>query len=311
MMSSKFSTKVQSKLREYYYQTQEYLLDSSLLSSQQEYQKFVIICNIRTGSTMLSSILASHPQAICFFELFHRHLESVPFSVPGYQRKSKNLKIVALRNSNPVEFLRSEIYKPQKREIQAVGFKLLYPQARKGDPWWNSSEFDRWWEKVGYEPDWNHAKSDLWQFLREEPSVSIIHLKRKNLLRSKVSATIAQTTGKWGVGATGGIAIDGSPPRISIDFDECLQDFEAHRRMEDETDEFFDGKSKLNVTYEELVHDPLKTTRKVQEFLGINPLPLVSKTRKQITSPLEKIVSNYSELKVKFTNTPWQSFFDS
>ncbi len=309
-MLSKFGTKVQSKLREYYYQTQDYFLDSSLLDSQQEYRKFVIACNIRTGSTMLSSMLASHSQAICFFELFHRHLESVPFSVPGYQRKSKNPEIVALRNSDPVEFLKSEVYKPQRRGIRAVGFKLLYPQARKGNPWWNGSEFDRWWEKVGYEPDWNHAKSDLWQFLREEPSVSIIHLKRRNLLRSKVSAITAQTTGRWGTGATGGIATDNSPPRISIDFKECLQDFEAHRRMEDETDEFFDEKLKLNITYEELISNLPRTMRKVQNFLGITPLSLSSETKKQTTRHLSEIVTNYPELKVKFEDTPWQSFFD-
>ncbi|MEM9922926.1 MAG: hypothetical protein AAF915_04115 [Cyanobacteria bacterium P01_D01_bin.50] len=154
--------RISRKLNEYRHRLDNWIVDRKLLPSHEDYQKFVIVCNIRTGSTMLCSLLSSHSQVLCFFELFHRHKKSIPFSVPGYQAKSNNLKIVNLRNNDPVTFLNTEIYKPQKKMIKAVGFKLLYPPGRTDNRWWNSSEYDRCWKDVGYEPSWNTAKSDLW-----------------------------------------------------------------------------------------------------------------------------------------------------
>ncbi|MEB3280985.1 MAG: Stf0 family sulfotransferase [Lyngbya sp.] len=261
--------KIQKGIEEYKSRLESWMIDHHLLSSHKNYQKFVIVCNIRTGSTLLCSLLSSHSQIICFFELFHRHLQSVPFSVPGYREKSNNQQIVALRNSDPVRFLNQEIYKPHPRRIQAVGFKLLYPQARINNPWWNAPEFDRWWKDVGYEPSWSGAKSDLWAYLQENKDIAIIHLKRQNLLRSKVSAVTAQTTGNWGIGATGGISNNRKFVKLKLDFDECLQDFEAHRRMENEADEFFANHKKLSITYEDLTVNFTETTNKIQDFLGV------------------------------------------
>ncbi len=242
--------KIFRKLNEYKHRLDNFMVTQKILPSHQDYQKFVIICNIRTGSTMLGSLLSSHSQTLCFFELFHRHLDSIPFSVSGYQRKSKDPQIVHLRNNDPVAFLKQEIYKPQQKTIKAVGFKLLYPQARVDDPWWNSSEFDRWWKDVGYEPSWKSAKSDLWSYLRDNREIAIIHLKRENLLKSKVSAITAQKTGNWGIGATGGIKNNSQDVRFTLDLNECLQDFDAHRRMEDEADDLFCDHKKINITYE-------------------------------------------------------------
>lgn len=258
---------------------------------------------------MLSSLLSSHDQVICFFELFHRHLKSVPFSVAGYRSKANHPRIVHLRNTDPVGFLKSEVYKPQRDKIKAVGFKLLYPQGRKGVPWWNEPEFNRWWENVGYEPNWDCAKSDLWQFLKEDTSIAIIHLKRENLLRSKVSAMAAQLTGKWGVGATGGIN-ETMEARFSLKFEECLQDLEAHRRMEDEAEALFANHQKLDLTYEEMVEDLNTASSRVQNFLGLTPKALKTKTIKQESRDLSEIVVNYDNLKKQFSTTCWQYLFE-
>lgn len=310
MLKKRFKERVRAKFLEYFHQTQDWLLAHNYLESQKNYQKFLIVCNIRTGSTMLSSMLENHPQAVCFFELFHRHLESVPFSVSGYQRKAIDSKIVALRNSDPVEFLKSEIYKPYGLSAKAVGFKLLYPQGRCGNPWWNSSEFNRWWEKVGYEPDWSSEKSALWEYLKNDKSIAIIHLKRENLLRSKVSAMTAQITGEWGIGATGGFSDVTTEPELVLDFDECLQDFEAHRRMESEADELFIEHRKLDMTYEYMTSCPDDAGIKIQKFLGLEPKRLSTKTRKQSGRSLSEIVANYDHLKQRFNSTPWHYLFD-
>lgn len=301
--------KIQRKLNEYQHRLDNWAMDQALLPTHSNYQKFVIICNIRTGSTMLCSLLSSHSQVKCFFELFHRHTDSIPFSLPGYQAKSNNSTIVSLRNADPAAFLRQEIYKPQKIQVKAVGFKLLYPQGRTGTPWWNGPEFARWWEKVGPEPVWDGKKSDLWSYLEENTDIAVIHLKRKNLLRSKVSAGIAQRSGNWGVGATGGLG-SRSNVQFALDFDECLQDFEAHRRMEDEADLVFENHRKLNLTYEELTQETAIAVASVQEFLGLERQALVTQTKKQANQPLSEVISNYSQLKSQFSHTRWKECFE-
>ncbi len=304
------SQKIKRAIDEYRHQLEYWLTHQRLLPNHQSYQKFVIICGIRTGSTMLCSLLGHHTKTLVFFELFHRHFGSTPFNVPGYRNKSLDKRIVELRNSDPVKFINTEVYKPLPKKIQAVGFKLLYTQARKNPPWWESSEFDRWWKDVGHPPSLCSAKSDLWAYLKDNTDIAIIHLKRKNLLRSKVSGKTAQDTGNWGIGATGGLGNHRETVKFELDFKECLQDFQAHRRMEDEADEFFSHHKKLVITYEDLLENITETTNKVQEFLGLNIQTLTTVTRKQAQKPLYDVIKNYDQLKNKFVDTPWIDMFD-
>ncbi len=304
------SQKIKRAIDEYRHQLEYWLTKQHLLPSHQNYQKFIIVCGIRTGSTMLCSLLGHHTQTLVFFELFHRHFGSTPFNVPGYRNKSLDKRIVELRNSDPVKFINTEVYKPLPKKIQAVGFKLLYTQARKNPPWWESSEFDRWWKDVGRPPSLCSAKSDLWAYLKEDTDIAIIHLKRKNLLRSKVSGKTAQKTGNWGIGATGGLGNPSKTVKFELDFDECLQDFEAHRRMEDETDEFFANHRVLSVSYEDLVGTPTQTTNEIQGFLGLDIQALTTETKKQASKPLSDIIQNYQELKDAFSKTPWIQLFE-
>ena len=177
--------------------------------------------------------------------------------------------------------------------------------------YWNSSEYDRWWKDVGKEPCWNSDKSNLWQYLKENKDIAIIHLKRNNLLKAKVSALTAQTTGNWGVGATGGIDKNNTLVKCELDFDECLQDFEASRRMEDETDDFFAEHKRLVITYEELVENTDNITNKIQDFLGLETQNLVVQTQKQATQPISEVIDNYQQLKTEFSNTSWSNFFEA
>ena len=301
--------RVAKKLIEYRHRIEYSLIDSQLMPYTQKYQKFVIVCGIRTGSTMLCSLLASHPQTRTFFEVFHRHPGSTPFQVAGYRAKSSDPKISYLRQTDPVSFVNQEVWRRHPERIRAVGFKLLYTQARNTDRWWNGREFDRWWQQVGRPPTLQNAKSDLWSYLRDTPDVYIIHLRRKNLLERVISTKNAQDTGNWGVGATGGVGELHRSNQFSLDFQNCAQDFAAIRRMEDECDDFFSNSTKLNLTYEQLVNQPLTTLEKVQDFLKLRLSPLKTETKKQTKKHISDIVINYSDLREKFLDTQWHSFF--
>lgn len=309
-MFDKLNHKAKKAIEEYKHRLEYSLIDYHLLPSHQDYQKFVIVCGIRSGSTMLCSLLSSHPQTITFFEIFHRYFGSTPFNTPGYRAKCKDEKIVNLRNTEPVKFIESHIYKPFPNRVKAVGFKLLYTQARNQDPWWNSSDFDRWWQDVGRPPTLTNAKSDLWSYLKENKDIAIIHLRRDNLLERLVSGNTAIATGKWGIGATGGLDNKNQVFKLQLNFEECLQDFEAIRRMEDEAEEVFAHHKKLVITYEELVEKTAGITNQVQSFLGLTTQNLVTETKKQATQPLWDVIDNYYQLKSQFTNTPWSIFFE-
>ena len=129
--------KVNRRLTEYRRQLEYSLIDFRLAPSTQNYRKFVIVCGIRTGSTMLCSLLASHPQTRTFFEVFHRYTGSTPFQVSGYRAKSSDPKISYLRQTDPVGFINQEVWRKHPKNVKAVGFKLLYTQARNLAPWWN------------------------------------------------------------------------------------------------------------------------------------------------------------------------------
>lgn len=285
------------------------LREVGLLRGNDDYQKFVIVCSIRTGSTMLCSLLNSHPDVQAYFELFHRHLQSVAFGLPGYKWLSRDDYVVALHNDDPVSFLNKYVYNRKRRNVKAVGFKLLYTQARKHNPWWNGPDFERWWSVVGRAPLLSEARSDLWEHLSKDLSYHIIHLKRRNYLKRIVSGQTAIATGNWGVGATGGIG-DKRSVALRLDGEHLLQDFEAFRRMEQEADMLFANHPKLEIFYEDMIHEQERTGREIQQFLGLAVRKLHAKTEKQSTKKLSEIIENFTELQAQFHGSQWESFFD-
>ena len=114
---------------------------------------------------MLCSYLSSHPQIKMYFELFHNYPDAIPFNLPGYRQKARNNAVVNLRNTNPVAFLLSEGWGSELLGTKAVGFKLIYTQARKSDHWAFLPPYDFRGHGADRCVDWDLAKSDLWAHL--------------------------------------------------------------------------------------------------------------------------------------------------
>src|SRR6056297_628556 len=67
---------------------------------ENEYLKFMVVSNPRTGSTLLVHLLNSHPDILCHGEIFHwKAIFSMPLS------EKKCLPALNDRNRNPVRFL--------------------------------------------------------------------------------------------------------------------------------------------------------------------------------------------------------------
>ena len=78
-----------------------------------------------------------------------------------------------IKQDNPVDFLDKLVFREMPQYISAVGFKLFYYHAQKG------------------------KEQAVWDYLKDAKEIKIIHLKRKNILKTYVSQEIALKTDNW------------------------------------------------------------------------------------------------------------------
>ncbi len=304
--------KIDRRAREASARAQQWAVERGALPGHTDYRRFVVLCTIRTGSTMLGAYLGSHPNVRMFFEVFHRYPASVPFDVAGYGARANDPAVVADRNTDPAGFLDRHVFTRQPSSVQAVGFKLLYTQARKGPQWWDEPQFDRWWEHLdrSEEPDWAAARSDLWATLAADPGLAVIHLTRENPLAGMVSAELAKQTGRWGIGATGGAGRETAQSTVRLDPDHCLEDLDAGLRQQREAEALFAGHPLTRVTYEQLVDAPEATLARLQDVLGVPPTELETRTKKQNRRPLREVIENDADIEAALRGTEWEPLLD-
>jgi LPS sulfotransferase NodH len=183
---------------------------------------------------------------------------------------------------DPEGFLEDYVFGSRPRHIRAVGFKLFYYHARS-EPW-----------------------SRVWPYLQEMPGLHVIHIKRRNMLRTHLSRVRAEQTDRW-VNTSGDAE---APPRVELDYAACRRDFEQTRAQETEADAFFAGRQTLEVFYEDLVARPEIQADRLQAFLGLPIQVLTPQTHQQARQPLAAAIANYEMLRQQFAGSPWQDFFD-
>lgn len=261
----------------------KFALSTRLIEGHQEYVRFVILCRNRTGSNMLKSALDSHPGMVVYGELFRRPgivgWDRWPHVGPLFAR-SPRLAMVAKRD--PIGFLQKHVFRRYEPAVRAVGFKIFYDHAHQ----------------PGWEPTWS--------WLEAQKDLSILHLKRRNMLHTYLSLVRARRSWRW-IARPGD---DGENGPIVLDFNECRAFFRRTRRWETEYGERFSDHPVMEVCYEDLVRDFPGEIARVQRFLGVPDEPVRPRTRKQAAIPLTEAIANYGELQERFADTPWACFFD-
>jgi LPS sulfotransferase NodH len=254
------------------------VLRARALAGGRNYQKFVIVGVARTGSTLLLDLLNGHEQVIAFGELFRGDgaigWDRWPF------RTHQSPRLLRLHAARPVEFLETAVFRRWPREVAAVGFKLFYYHARTG------------------------SQAAVWDHLRSDPDLAIIHLKRLNLLEQYLSLRLAHATNVWSSLKS---AAPVEPVRLSAD--DCLRHFQEVQAQEAACDAHFAGRRVLTVTYESLVADRSSAMARVAAHLGLRPGPLEAKVVRQRTEPLSRAIANYEELREAFAGSTWERFF--
>jgi LPS sulfotransferase NodH len=220
------------------------------------------------------------------------------FLIVAHPRTGSNLLLDALATSSEVAaygeiFARHRrkdkdfahifvhVLKKHPRSIKAVGFKLLYSQFSDQD-----------WEK----------------FL-EHKEFKIIHLLRKNRLRTFVSLKIANKTRQWLKDPKRALAVEDKA--VSIDASRLIAVLEYIEQFEISIRSKFLGWDYLEIYFEDLVNAPKETLAKIGEFLHISETdPEMVTLKRQNPEPLSGLIKNYDEIADLLRKTPFQDYLD-
>ena len=274
-------------------------------AASSDYVRFLILAEARSGSTMLKDALNSSPSVLCFSEVFNVVFDGVMYGgVEGYDNNSAEDR--ALRDRDFRAFLRERIYCRHPDEVGAVGFKHLVT-ARAG------------------------SVDDLLLHLAQDTQIRVLHLRRRNILRRKVSRKLAEATGIWAEPARPKLTparvlrsarhprwvatrlrrfIQLAQPnrkiarlRVSVTAEELYFAIIWAKQNAAHYHDLFRDHQVLTLFYEDLVEQQDETFRQAQEFVGVEPGPLTVSLVKQNPEPLPELLSNYDELFEAYRNS--------
>jgi len=144
-------------------------MDIGIMSGHHDYVKFLVLGRSRTGSNYLRGLLNSHSQIVVFGEIF-KNYQGIEWGMDGYPQSGLALKLF---QNDPAGFLDRVVFGRYPKNTAAVGFKLFYYHAQQG-------ELNR-----------------IWSHIKLRTDIRILHVKRKNILRTHLSRQKAELTDKW------------------------------------------------------------------------------------------------------------------
>lgn len=222
------------------------------------------------------------------------------FVVLSRSRTGSNM-LLSFLNSHPNVYAEGEIFGrlngrnytkmlaaafgKQPRDIKARGFKIFY-----------------------YHPI-DDTKSNIWNDLVDMNNLHVVHLKRRNILRTLLSRKIAETNDVW-LTADSGSKNSVSPKQVFFTVKELTEGFEQTRQWEKNGDDMFRDHNILSIYYEDLVCDANSNFNKLTDFLGVEYVQPQTNLKRQNPERICDLISNYEELRVAFAGTEWEAFFE-
>jgi LPS sulfotransferase NodH len=186
---------------------------------------------------------------------------------------------------SPVQTVLNDIFAPHPARVKAVGFKIFY----------------------------NHPVDDdsgrVWETLKKMEDLKVIHLKRKNMLRSLISEKIARKTNVWGIKKNDN-RIRTQRKTVTLTVEDMEQTFQQVKEWEKKYQRMFQAHPMIDVHYEDLIDNPEMEFQKITRFLGVDFIVPEIKLRRQNPESVFNLVENYGFLKKHFTGTQWQGYFE-
>ncbi len=261
-----------------------------------DYTRFLVLGEGRTGSNLLVQALNSHPNVVCYREVFNWTHKRIDYNVEGYEDLSR--KDVRFRADDPLRLLDERIFRDYPADIAAVGLKLHYGHA------------------FGF--------AGVEEALIEDQALRVVHLRRQNMLRTLVSLRVAEQTGVWEHDEDASLRVRlrrlagrvstrvkyGDPARVRLTYEQCNQFFIVHALQGQRYDELFAAHPVLQVRYEDLAKNRDSVLAGVQRFLGVPFVDLKVTLQRQSRTPLRETIVNFDELRAAFAGTSAEALFD-
>ena len=248
-------------------------------------QPFVIIGMPRTGSTLLQTTLAQHPDIKMYGELFHA-VEAERAGPHAITSKKGNIFFNA-GSDDAIDFLRTNVWNKENKKYGAVGFKLFGELV-------NSA-----------------GTSKIFLRLKAEfPDLKFIHIERLNLLECWVSRKAASLTGKW-------IESDkSSKDKNDIKITANPIELEGFFKNYDEINgffrsDFFPANNYLNVEYEQLSNEYEKNSLRIFNFLNLPTVQVAPSIKKQRSLTAPQQIENFEEISLYFSKSKYAKMMNN
>ena len=230
-----------------------------------------------------------------YLDIFgHRNYKR--FAVIGHSRTGSNYLFVGLSTSNCVRMYH-EVFAKRNREMVGREFDLIFPMIFRKE--------SRNIKAVGFKLFYEHLTSDEWEKFLLHKYIGIIHLTRKNRLRTIVSLDIAFKTDEWSLSVNDkNKQLD--EKRVFLDTSRLIDRLEQIRHYETFIRDRFKDRDVVEVVYEKLTIKPGDTFQHIGEYLGIDDIDLSKITlTKQNPESLEQLIINFDEVYALLKNTKY------
>jgi LPS sulfotransferase NodH len=222
------------------------------------------------------------------------------FIVLTRSRTGSNL-LISLLNSHPAIEAKGELLaRCKKRSFE----RLIEMGLSSDDEHTKAAGF-----KIFYYHPIDADGTQIWKTLTDMTDLHVIHLKRRNILRTQVSRKLAELNNVWQQTATD-ISTKSGAKLVSFGVEELESDFKRTEGWEIKGALDFKSHSILDVFYEDLVKDTSNICGGIYDFLEVSTWNPSSSLVRQNPEKLSDLISNFDELKEAFSETDWAGFFD-
>ncbi len=178
----------------------------------------------------------------------------------------------------------STAFSKQPFYVKAKGFKVFYYHPLDGD---------------------NDA---LMNYLTGIENLYVIHLMRKNIIRTLVSRKIAGIQDVWETSTNNSSGEPAAKKAVSFTIEEIDEDVNETKLWGQKAEKLFEKNKLINVFYEDLVADRDAEFKKITDFLEVRQTMPSTALKKQNPESLKNLIVNYDELAKNSANRDWQEF---
>lgn len=230
-----------------------------------------------------------------YFRLFG-HQVNQRFMIVANARTGSNYLLDGLKTS-PAIRMYHEIFASHIREVGKDFEKILstiYQYESKST------------QMVGFKVFYNHLTDEEWKRLAARADLKVIHLTRRNRLRTAVSLEIAFKTGRW---TQAGNSTGLKEKRILLDRSKLLRRLEQIEEGEAATRARFSDRAMLEMVYEEMIQSPHNAFDTVSAYLGVDGIdPGKIRLKRQNPEGLAQLIVNYDEVESLLKNTGFSEY---